>query len=375
MSHDRTRHRRPGVALLMALTLVLVLSTFLSELFFSTGLELRAMQTFKSAQQARSLAKSAFKALQIGLMGDEAAFMQGYRRIQDLLRVAALPLENGLLLELTVQPLDGLYNLNELAGLRPDSPKNIARWYLFRNIVTAMAIPAETEGGVPGTVTEAQAAQLYAALFDWMDSDDAEYAEFVGLRGAEADSYFDVQPDYAIKNASLDRLSEITLVRGIRESGIPWEAWKEKFAAIPSGGSDYFPERLNVNVADREQIIAYLRTRWIPLDELGEGAGAAIDDQKAINAYANNAEVIAYTLIPENEERPVYDQPQLQEALTLPGLIPRYAGKLFTVVSSYYRIALTTEVDGISATLRAVLHVPRHGGGATGTEVLWFTLN
>ena len=41
-----------GFALLMALVVVLLLSAFITEYFFNTGLELWSMQTFKDAAQA-----------------------------------------------------------------------------------------------------------------------------------------------------------------------------------------------------------------------------------------------------------------------------------------------------------------------------------
>ena len=46
-----------GVAILMSLVVLMLLSMFMSELFFSTGLELRSMTTYRQGQQARRMAR------------------------------------------------------------------------------------------------------------------------------------------------------------------------------------------------------------------------------------------------------------------------------------------------------------------------------
>ena len=94
--------RPRGIALLMALAVVMLLTVFMSEYFFATGLELRAMTTYREAQQARSLAKAVFKVVQIGMFQDEVDFFKGYRQVAELLQFAAVPWADGLLISLEV---------------------------------------------------------------------------------------------------------------------------------------------------------------------------------------------------------------------------------------------------------------------------------
>ncbi|HEX9841321.1 MAG TPA: hypothetical protein VGC20_01175, partial [bacterium] len=84
----------------MSLVVVMLLTFFMSEYFFATGLELRGMTTFKDAQQARMLSRSVFKAVQLALLQDEVTFFEGYREVAALLEFSAVPWNNGLLLAL-----------------------------------------------------------------------------------------------------------------------------------------------------------------------------------------------------------------------------------------------------------------------------------
>ncbi|HEX7928487.1 MAG TPA: hypothetical protein VF678_12910, partial [bacterium] len=89
------RTTRPGIALLTALVVVLLLTMFLSELFFATGMELRALESFKDSSQARRLARSVLKATEIGLLQDEAEFFNGYRQLQQVMTLSSVPIESG----------------------------------------------------------------------------------------------------------------------------------------------------------------------------------------------------------------------------------------------------------------------------------------
>ena len=122
----------------MTLMLVMLISVYLAEFTFSTVVDLRGMHNIRSSLLARNLARSAFRALQIGLLQDELEFMSGYRQLQPLLTVGALPMEDGLLLILDIQPLDALYNLNELSGLRSNTTSDDASRGLFQNTMALM---------------------------------------------------------------------------------------------------------------------------------------------------------------------------------------------------------------------------------------------
>ncbi|HUJ77312.1 MAG TPA: hypothetical protein VL359_20775, partial [bacterium] len=252
-----------GIALLVTLALVLVLTFFMSEFFFSTGLEVQALQTYRDVSQARRLARSVFKAVQVALLQDEAVFVEGYGQIQDLVRIAGLPLAGGVVEQLQVVSLDGLYNVNELSNMRT-GPLESMRWDLFNNILARISVPPQSQGQVAAPLAPQQIADLFAALTDWVDSDDTTYTTPTGSRGAEAAAYTHTQPLYAIKNGMLERLEEMRLVLGYDTYHLPWRDMEASLAALPkSSGAELYPEKLDVNIASRDEIVRYLTDRNI----------------------------------------------------------------------------------------------------------------
>ncbi len=374
---SRLPARPRGIALLMALAVVMLLTVFMSEYFFATGLELRAMTTYREAQQARSLAKSVFKVVQIGMFQDEVDFFKGYRQVAELLQFAAVPWADGLLISLEIAPQDHLYNVNQLSNLQPDDPSDRGRRILFSNTIAELEIPGELPETEPQPLSDATIAELYAALMDWIDSEDDTYIAILGVQGAEADAYFLSKPEYTIKNRMIDRLTEIRLVRGVRESRIPWREWETRFTALPRANPSaghYLTEKINVNVASEQEITQFLEHRDADLNQIGGFQTA----QKGINRYAERAEEIAAFFAPEEGDREVFDKTTLQRALEEIGFEDEYGVKhLFSTVNRYYRIAVVTEVGDVQARLEAMLHVPRNEDTRTSisVNVLWATLN
>src|SRR3972149_3181589 len=127
----RTAHKgippfaRRGIALVMTLVVVLLITPLLAQFGFTTSLELRSLQTQKETMQARALARSAFKAVQGSLLQDESDFLFGYRQLQGGVALSAVPWEEGLLTKLEIEPLDPLFNLNRLAKARGGGPKAV----------------------------------------------------------------------------------------------------------------------------------------------------------------------------------------------------------------------------------------------------------
>ena len=368
--------RPRGIALLMALAVVMLLTVFMSEYFFATGLELRAMTTYREAQQARSLAKAVFKVVQIGMFQDEVDFFKGYRQVAELLQFAAVPWAGGLLISLEIAPQDHLYNVNQLSNLRPDEPSDRGRSILFSNTIAELEIPGESPETEPQPLSDTTIAELYAALMDWIDAEDDTYIAIPGVQGAEADAYFLSKPEYTIKNGMIDRLTEIRLVRGVRESRIPWREWETRFTALPRvnpSDGHYLTEKINVNVASGQEITEFLEHRDADLNQIGGFETA----QKGINHYAERAEEIAALFAPEEGDRKIYDEIELKNTLKDMGLNENYAKFLFSTINQYYRIAVVTEVNDVQARLKAMLHVQRNESDRTGSivNVLWATLD
>ncbi|MBI4084180.1 MAG: general secretion pathway protein GspK [Candidatus Lambdaproteobacteria bacterium] len=392
MTPPASRLRLRGFALLMTLVVVLLVSAYVTEVFFATGLELRAVQTFKDSQRAQELARAAFKVAQIGLLLDEVEFFKSFAQMQSLLTVASLPWEDGLLIDLRIEPLDARFNLNEFVNIQPGQSFERARWGLFLHILRDAMPPAPTgaaAAGAPPPPSDYDIGNLYAALFDWIDQDTVPYTELTGVQGAEAAAYHDRNPEYEPRNGPLTRLAEIRLVRGVAQGAFPWQVWEERFAVLPPrGAGKLYPERLNVNRATHDEIVAFLQRREMDgavLDAIVR-TPAFKDIQEAINTYAANAAEIADVLLPldtlPGTPRVVYTDATLKAKLGTPELAAvkvnaNYVAQVFSTYDEFYRIALTTEVNGVQARLEAVLNVPRNAANRTGTssKVLFYTLH
>jgi hypothetical protein len=195
--------------------------------------------------------------------------------------------------------------------------------------------------------------------------------------GAEAGSYFSLDPEYTIKNGKLDRLTEVRLVRGARM--LLWGEWSTRFTALPKAkGGEYcnLSEHVNVNTASAAQIQAFLEALYV---DPGTLAGSdARTKQGYINGYADRAEEVAQYLAPPDAVREAYDSKSLKAALAELDFADTYGEKLLSPISEYYRIFLVTEVAGVRSRLEAMLHVPRDPATrfAKGTaQVLWVSLN
>jgi hypothetical protein len=125
---------RAGIALVVTLVVILLITTLLSQFNYTTAIELRSLQTLKESMQARSLARSAFKAIQVSLLQDESDFLLGYKQLKGVLAVSAVPWEQGLLTALEVEPIDPLLNLNRLHRYQDDAEQLELLRNLFQRV-------------------------------------------------------------------------------------------------------------------------------------------------------------------------------------------------------------------------------------------------
>ena len=371
-----TRHHRPGIALIMTLMIVLLMSTFLAEFIFSSGVDLRGVHNMQASQQARNLARSAFRALEIGLQMDEVDFYAGYRELEPLLALGAVPFEDGLLVALDVQPLEGLYNVNELDS-RQGTPQDSTRWQYFYNVMSRLTLPATSPDQAPESLRDEDIAAVYAAIVDWVDADEVNYTSLSGYTGAEQADYLLHEPEVRVKNGLLDRLDELRVIRGVAEMGLPWETWRSVFTATPKRTPPAgwpFGEQVNVNTATRLEMLAFLEgMRMQTLTQTAQFNDAIQD----INAYADRAEEVVRWLVPDDAPRPVYTKATLAERIKeLQGLNEKRADLVFTTIGHLYRIRIVTEYGGVQARLDAVVQASRDSKTrmASSVEVLHIAL-
>ena len=375
MSAPKAPRRPRGIALLMSLAVVLLLTAYISESFFSTGLELRALETFKEAGQARNLAMLALRTVEIGLLKDELDFMEGYQLLARRMQFTAIPWRGGFLVQLEVSPLDSLYNLNQLHNLREGETQDKVRTQLFYSVLQDISLSNGDLLREQEPLSRDIIQPIYAALFDWIDAGEFTYIVDPAYPGAEQDAYFNLNPEVKIRNGLLNRLTEIRLVRGVMESGISWSQWEAYFSEpLPPKPGVFYPEKLNANLASHTEIVDFLKMRKFDDPKI---VGTDFQDvQTDLNNYADKAEDIALVLVPVEEPRPKFPPQTLNSVLsTVPGTNPKIANQVFSTFNQFYRVRITTEMNDVEARLEVVLHVPRNSN-RTGkrVEVLQFRM-
>lgn len=195
-----TRPRDEGVALLLALLFVVLLTVLVVEHAYETSVEASYVENNLSLFQAETAARSAvaygYSLLASDLETSSLAGVAG-TEFDSLVDVWAqgLPCQqiNEAVMQCRIQDEYGKLNLNAL--IKPTN--NEENEY----VVEALRILLERRGGDPGLVD---------AILDWLDLDDT-----VRSNGAEADYYTTLEPPYGCKNGPFSSLEELLLVDGM----------------------------------------------------------------------------------------------------------------------------------------------------------------
>ena len=382
-----------GIALLITLVILALLSVFITEFSFETKLETRGIQNYQASFKARNAVKSLFKAVLEGLKRqDEIKFFKEY--IHNLLKLGTfgneisflnppkpVRLPAGIIADFPevsfytphIRPIDHLYNLNRIQTppnrvLNSETKSDVRRANQFINIVKKWNPTTNKKVVSPVSAQNIQLnideiLPIYAAIFDWIDKDSVNYESTIyGTIGSEKDSYNAAYPEIKIKDGYLDVLSEVQLIHGIREKRIPLDFWKNDFTIYPVG-TKYDPTedfssikpRINVNLATYEEIIEFL-------------AQFNQNTNYFINYSQENFEDIAQGFYQKREEigeeltkipRSKLKNNDIKNKLRN---ITQYYSKsndYFTAYSYWYEIYLKTEIENIQAEVYAVVSVSR----------------
>ena len=185
-------------------------------------------------------------------------------------------------------------------------------------------------------VDPADADVIADSVADWIDADDLHL-----LNGAESDYYESLSPPYRAKNALIDRVEELLLVRGVTPELVYGQPATEEEQAAPglielvtatSSG------KINVNTAP-----AIVLQAALGLDDVQTEA------------------VVNHRLGSDGELGTEDDQPykSLEEFYALVGNISdevrTQLADMLTVQSTYFTIRATGEVGGVKHTITAVV--------------------
>jgi general secretion pathway protein K len=199
----KSSRQNRGMALLIVLVIIALLSTLLTELAFSTLVDLRLTETFRDTTRAYYLAKGGVNAGQMILQEDR----NGYDSLDEPWSqgVVNYPVGEG---AITVRITDqnGKLGINAMVHRNTPSALMIDRFY---RLMLALEID---KWGDP--------AELTAALIDWIDEGESPYPMIltegldIPVAGAEAIYYQSLSQPYPVKNGRVETLEELALIKG-----------------------------------------------------------------------------------------------------------------------------------------------------------------
>lgn len=199
----KQRQSNRGMALLIVLVVVALLTALLADLAFSTLVDMRLTETFRDSTRAYYLAKGGINAGRMILQADD----NNYDALNEpwSIGVVNYPVADGSV-TIRIEDQDGKLAINGMVQGNNPQVVMIDRFYRFL---------VDMDLGDRGNPAE-----LTAALIDWLDQGDQPYTAIhtdglnLPVGGAE-DSYYQSLPQpYPCKNGPLETLEELTLIKG-----------------------------------------------------------------------------------------------------------------------------------------------------------------
>lgn len=235
--------RRGGSALIVALWVLLILSLLIAGFAFDMYIEAGITSFYRKRLRSQYLAQAGMEYAKLVLaqsfrakeeMQDENMTEEEYVRALNLARGLAVTGLTGELGEgrftLDIVPEQGRRNVNTISD---------EDWQEILD-----------QAGVP----QAKWDELIACFRDWIDPDDEHR-----LNGAESDDPFYVQRKYKCKNANIDTVDELLLIKGFTPSllyGGPSDFVEgETLTGIAGWLTVWGDGKVNVNTASREVLL------------------------------------------------------------------------------------------------------------------------
>ena len=303
------KRRQRGMALLLVLVVVALLTSLLTDLAYSTLVDMRLTETFRDSTRAYYLAKGGLNAGRMIIKADD----NGYDTFDEPWNQGVInyPVGEGSV-SIQIEDQDGKLAVNALVNGNNPVTVMVDRFY-------RLLVSLELED-------QASPAELTAALIDWLDTGDSPYTQIrtdnldIPVGGAEEIHYQSLNPPYPAKNGALETLEELSLIKGFTP-----EVVKMVSPHLSVNGS----LEININTDIMEFLMA--------LD-------SQVDDETA------------QTIIDYRREQPIKQIAQLEDVLS-----PETYAVLKTLAnlnqlgttSRYYRIEATALVNDGSRRLSA----------------------
>jgi hypothetical protein len=230
-----------GVALLMTLSMIVLISVALMKMFEKRSVEVAHLGHNLDRFQAETLSRSVFRAILIAIRQQGLVAIIGN---QALWQDVPFPLENGTFRIESIKPADQRHNLNA----RITSVNAIERRERFYNVVSR--IRREHAPELYGIFQEEVSPSL-SAIIDFVDPDREPDPVFL----YDFEYYPHAQPPFTVKNRELERVGEIRLLEPIRKLGIAQAPLEDYFRVH---GDLIVPEFIDINLAQPGEVTAFL---------------------------------------------------------------------------------------------------------------------
>jgi len=317
-------HKRGGAALIIALWVILLLTLLVGGFAFEMHVEADIISYYRKRLKAQYIARSGVEISKVILakLADVDDELRGADDEEEALLVGVVNLSRGVAirdltrnigegtLTLTIEPEEGRRGINDLSE---DD---------WEEILDQANVPQE------------RWANIIDSFFDWLDEDD-----LTRLNGAESDDAFYVDRGYKVKNAKLDTVDELLLIKHFDEellygSGTDVDA-EDRITGIASWLTAWSHGKINVNTASREVLMT--------LRGIEEWAVEAILEMRVgVDGEAGTRD--------DGFE-------SVQDAIAQTGMNPSLAERLTVRDVHFLRITSIGEVGGVKAGVWSVIRV------------------
>lgn len=250
--------------MIVVLWVIGMLSLFVMTFAFDMHVEARITSSWRKKLKAEYLARAGLELARMILTEtsdpeinhpDPAAYLT--KGSDEKARGAALSLARGGIADLTrelgegtlsliIRPENARINLNSIIILN-DRQRTCELWQ-----------PLFESAGVPWDAWDG----LIDCLFDWVDQD-----EMTHLNGAESSYYETLPQPYQSKNAAIDTVDELILIKGFNEK-LP-DSEQTIYEALSKFLTTYATDqKININAVDRNTLIGFLGLDVYLADEI-----------------------------------------------------------------------------------------------------------
>lgn len=229
----KRKNNEKGMALLLVLIVVTLLTSILMELSYSTLIEQRLAETFRDNTRAYFLARGGITAGQKLLLTDN----NEYDALTETWAggISSYPVGEGFV-SLTVKDLNGQLGINSL--VIGNNPQTVVVDCFYR-LLLALEVD--------------DPAELTAGVIDWLDQGDDTFQLIqtdgldIPVVGAENLYYQGLALPYACKNGPLESLDELLLVKGFT---------KDIFKIVSPYLAVTDSKQININTAERGVLLS-----------------------------------------------------------------------------------------------------------------------